>query len=229
MRIDRDTLRLAMKVHRELSDAIAPATPGTIEASQLSRNWVLQVIGGTGGIALVLLVILTAWPQLGAWLAFGTDSADPTLKRVLGAILGATLFALWSARTYIRDGTFKKQYYQYYLHRFVLGIFTGFLIGELASTNVQLREVAEGYGVLAIAIVGGFAAEAVIQILQRIADILVAAIRGNEWEQARTQAETETRRRLGEAAAQVQDALAETDDAAREEALRDAVSRMRQR
>ena len=65
-------------------------------------------------------------------------------------------------------------------------------------------------------------------MLQRIADILVAAIRGNEWDRAREDAQTETSRRLNEVAAELQEALTEADPATREETLRAVVARMRQ-
>ncbi|WP_291844915.1 hypothetical protein [Maricaulis sp.] len=73
--------------------------------------------------------------------------------------------------------------------RFVLGIITGFILGEIVGGNAGLSGVAGDYGPLTIAIVAGFSAEAAVQFLQRIADILVAAVRGDGAEQARTAAQ----------------------------------------
>lgn len=225
MTVRPDTLQRAMKVHADLSNAISPATPGTIKASQLRHNWVLIVIGILGLLALLVLVVMNAIPEAAG------DGANvrPTLTRLCGAVLGATLFAFWTARNYLRDGTFRPQYYQLYILRFVLGIFTGFILGEVAGTQSSLQGMLDEYGPLTLAVVGGFSAEAVVQILQRIADILVAAVRGNERDQARSEAEAETRRRLGEAAAQMQDALAETDPKAQADALRSVAARLRRR
>ncbi|MFY0638126.1 hypothetical protein [Maricaulis maris] len=226
-----------MRIHQDLSVAIAPATPGTIRASELRHNRVLLSIGAIGLTALLLLVVMTAIP--GFW-APGGDTApigdglsgeqiSQKLTRLCGAVLGATLFAFWTARNYLRDGTFRPQYYQLYLLRFVLGIFTGFILGEIAGGNSSLNGIADEYGPLAIAVVGGFSAEAVVQILQRIADILVAAVRGNEREQAQSEAQAETRRRLSEASARMQDALAESDPDVRAAALREVAAQLRER
>ncbi|MDF1768154.1 hypothetical protein [Maricaulis sp.] len=238
MNTDTETLRLAMRIHQDLSAAIAPATPGTIRASELRHNRVLLSIGAIGLAALLLLVVMNAIP---AFWGAGGEGAPPAadglsgeqisqkLTRLCSAVLGATLFAFWTARNYLRDGTFRPQYYQLYLLRFVLGIFTGFILGEIAGGNSGLNGIADEYGPLAIAVVGGFSAEAVVQILQRIADILVAAVRGNEREQAQSDAQAETRRRLNEASARMQDALAESDPDVRAAALREVAAQLRER
>ncbi|WP_417488151.1 hypothetical protein [Maricaulis sp.] len=220
-----DNLPLALKVHQDLRLAIAPATPGTIRASSLRHNPILTMIGGAGLVALVVL--------LGIKALAGTDPDAPdqlvsAVLRLCGAGLGATLFAFWTARNYLRDGTFRPEYNQQYLVRFVVGILSGFILGEIVGGYQPLADVAGSYGVLGIALVGGFSAEAVVQILQRIADILVAAVRGSDWERARADAEAESSRRLTEAAAQLQDAMNESDEHARDTALHDIATRLRQ-
>lgn len=238
MATDTETLRLAMKVHRDLSQAIAPATPGTIEASHLDQKHVLFWIGLAGLVALLVLIVVklaTGFaPPQGGWRA-----GSEVVERVCGAMLGATLFAFWSARNYMRDGTFRKQYNQQYILRFVLGIFAGFILGELIGTYGTTGGEADGnggagggidlarYGALTIAVVGGFSAEAVVQILQRISDVLVATVRGSEWEQARTNAEAASRRRMNDAAAQVQEAMTIENEDERTEALRSVAAAMR--
>lgn len=81
MNTDTETLRLAMRIHQDLSAAIAPATPGTIRASELRHNRVLLSIGAIGLAALLLLVVMNAIP---AFWGSGGEGAPPTADGLSG-------------------------------------------------------------------------------------------------------------------------------------------------
>ena len=136
---------------------------------------------------------------------------DPVLARpegiLAGAILGATLYAFWTAREYLRDGTFSRQYSQVYLIRFGLGVVAGFILGSLAGDSNLFTGGSKQFGVFTLAVVGGFSAEAVVQILQRISDILVATVRGSDRDRAKADAERATAKTINETAAKLQEAL----------------------
>lgn len=212
-------LNLAMTVHSELSQAIS-ATPDTIRASSVLRNPALMTIATFALLALGGLVILglgtgTQIPPTTTNGGRGLGSAE-SANVLIGAILGAAFYAFWTAREYLRDGTFNRQYSQVYLVRFGLGVVAGFILGSLAMDSDILAGGPKQIGMFTLAIVGGFSAEAVVQILQRISDILVATVRGSDKERAKADAERATAKKINETAAKLQEALQKpTSDAAK--------------
>jgi hypothetical protein len=97
-----------------------------------------------------------------------------------GAGLGAAFYVLLKTHEYLVTRTFDPKYNNAYLTRFVTGMVAGvilsnllgFWVGNKSSSFLQLSP-----GVAAI--IGGFSAEAVEQILQRMADLLVATVKGD--------------------------------------------------
>jgi L-alanine-DL-glutamate epimerase-like enolase superfamily enzyme len=57
------------------------------------------------------------------------------------------------------------------------------------------------------ALIGGFAAEVVYQVLQRFADTLVTAVKGTGKERAEANAERDATRKMADAASQIYDAI----------------------
>jgi hypothetical protein len=134
-------------------------------------------------------------------------------------LLGSAFYAFWTARNYLRDGTFNRHYSQVYLIRFGLGVVAGFILGSVVGDSPQLSGAAQKFGPFTLSVVGGFSAEAVVQILQRIADILVATVRGSDAQRAKADAERITAKKMTDTATRLQDVLQSTPSAQRDKAI----------
>jgi hypothetical protein len=192
-----------MKVYDQLLEVIGPATAETIRSSVLKNNPVLLAIAAVGMLGFLMLI----------WTSLAADDY-PVLERLTGAILGATLYAFWTARSFLRDGTFSRRFTQDYVIRFGLGIVAGFILGSIlgggtsgaAETNTTASAMQQ-FGPFTLAVVGGFSAEAVVQILQRIAEVLVTTIRGSDHDQVKIAADKIAGKKLNKTAADLHQAL----------------------
>lgn len=125
-------------------------------------------------------------------LAAGSDeppAPNPWKTRAnwfFAAALGASFYGLFTAHEYVKTRTFDPSYNSLYLIRFVLGIISGLILGMLSPAFSD--PTSQKLGPSVIALLGGFSAEAVNQILQRFVDILLAAIRGDNSAAAKTKA-----------------------------------------
>jgi hypothetical protein len=196
-----------MTVHNALAKVVAPATAASIAATEpapVTFGFLLKppLIGMMVSAACVCAVgfIVTlpkAAAQAAAAAAQAAGSSSPVLfaqvlppvvglsgqqwNLVFGAGLGAAFFGLFNAHEYVKNRTFDPKYNSMYLIRFVLGVIAGLILGNLSTlfsndpTFVRL-----GPGV--IALLGGFSAEAVNQILQRLVEIMVAVVKGGNEE-----------------------------------------------
>jgi hypothetical protein len=110
------------------------------------------------------------------------------LNWLFGAGLGASFYVLTKTQPYLVDRSFDPKYNNAYLCRFVIGIVAGVILAFTAGAIIG-----KDAGVLAklssgvIAIIGGYSAEAVQQVLQRLADILVAVVRGDNSAQVKAE------------------------------------------
>lgn len=203
----RSDLKLAIEVHSRLLKFVKPATPDSIRQSSLKGNPALFYISTLGVLAFSALVLLAVLPLIGIDLK-GLEK-DTTILRLCGAVIGSALLAFWNARSFLLNSTFSSQYAQDYLVRFFIGIVTGFILGGI-SINVPENGVMK-FGPFTLAVVGGFSAEAVVQILKRIAEVLVTVIQGSSEEQAKAKTNKIVSQKLTETAADLQDALQATN------------------
>jgi hypothetical protein len=108
-------------------------------------------------------------------------SAPMVINWVCAAALGAVFYVLFTALQYVNNRTFDPRYNTVYLIRFVLGVLSGLIMAALigqsnfARTNEQIMSL----GPAVLALLGGFSTEAVYQILQRMVDVLLAAVKGD--------------------------------------------------
>ena len=126
MNESRSDLERAMSVHSQLLNLVDPATPDTIRSSTLSKNYVLVSIALIGLIGFLMLIFSNFLSSF-----FGEHNT--VWLRISSAILGATLHAFWSARTFLQEGTFNSQYSQDYIVRFGIGVVTGFVLGSILT------------------------------------------------------------------------------------------------
>jgi hypothetical protein len=223
-----DLLKLAAEVHDGLLKLVAPASPGSIEASSLrpTRNPALFFIG-VFGVASFLVFI---FPII--FLAIGGQVFD--LLQIIGAAgLGSSFYALHTASSYIKSGTFDPKYNNTYLIRLVLGLLSGLILAYFLKDLLHLNTAKAGggtedpgakvalIGVSALALVGGYAAEAVAQILDRVSETLVALISGSDKDKieaarqkAQADAEKKTTEVLGDTVKRLHDALNDPNPAA---------------
>ena len=185
------TLELAQDVHGSLSRLIAPATPESLRSSTFSENLTLRIIAMGGAIGFLLFLLPKVLP-------YYKVIFEP-LSILGAAILGATFNALYTAKKYFLDKTFNPAYSQTYIIRFALGLFAGIILGNFGHQLLALEGDAKEIGQVALALIGGYSAEAVAQILQRLADMLVTMVRGSDKEKI----EAETRRQRLESNAKI--------------------------
>jgi hypothetical protein len=179
-------LNLAADVHDRLLKVVAPASPGSIEASSLAptRNPVLFFICLCAVASFLIFVI----PVVGSAFSkdfLGKDLCD--LSHIIGgAGLGSSFYALHTASRYIKSGTFDQKYNNTYLLRFGLGLLSGLILACFLQDFLQLNSGSTSspnvnkISVSALALIGGYSAEAVERILRRISDTLVAFISGSD-------------------------------------------------
>jgi hypothetical protein len=107
---------------------------------------------------------------------------------LFAAGLGAAFFGLFTAHEYVKNRTFDPRYNSVYLIRFVLGVVAGLILGNLSALfdkNDTFMRLGPGL----IALLGGFSAEAVNQILQRLVEIMVTVVKGGNDDVAKAREE----------------------------------------
>jgi hypothetical protein len=114
------------------------------------------------------------WLQPGTWTAINVFA---------GACLGGSFYVLIKTKPFLSNRSYDPKYNASYISRFITGVIAGVILayglpGLLGADGINT--VLTGTltpGVLGI--LGGFSAEAVEVILQRLVDIILAAVRGD--------------------------------------------------
>lgn len=101
------------------------------------------------------------------------------LNAVAGGSLGASFYVLVKTQPYLVTRSFDPKYNAAYISRF----FTGVIAGAILAVGLGLK-LEDSSAVLkltptVLAILGGYSAEAVEQILQRLVDVLLSTVRGD--------------------------------------------------
>jgi len=187
-----DNLKLALKVHSELTKLVQPSTPESIRSSIIRHNPTLKFIIFAGFISFILFLI----PLL--------HTSIPPFVQIIGAAgLGITFQSLYTAHKYLKNSTYNPAYNQAYLINFALGLFAGSILGLFGQELFPAGSSALNYQPNALALVGGFSAEAVAQILQRVSDTLVTAVRGTQKDKSEADANKKITQNSSKIAAQL--------------------------
>ncbi len=174
-----DRSRPNMTLHGSLSLLVRPATPRTLAATAFSRRpfrigSALALVFGLSAVGLVA-VVLYAVTLAGA---SGEGRVLSQLNCLSAALLGASFNALFIASPYIRDRTFDPRYIPVYTVRLVLGLIAGFILAnigkELLTGDTMLAKLGTGM----IGLLGGYSAEAVRAVLDRLVEVMLAAVKG---------------------------------------------------
>jgi xanthosine utilization system XapX-like protein len=182
-----------LTAHIALSKVIAPATPLSLKATEPAPGW----LGSLRRPPLVLgMVIVSGVAAIGfvisrIWLP------ESELTWCCAAALGAVFYVLFTALGYVKDRTFDPRYTPLYVIRFVLGILAGLILAIVLKDSQFIKNPAiKDMSLSVIALLGGFSTEAVYQILQRLVDILVAAVRGDNSDAVKAKASGNAQKEL---------------------------------
>lgn len=188
-----DTL---LQAHAALSKIIAPATPLSLEATEPGPGWFASLKRPPLVRAMIIIAIISA---VGFVVTIANKGLiTEKLNWTFAAALGAVFYVLFTAHSYVKDRTFDPRYNSLYVIRFFLGVLAGLILAIVLerwfpSTNAGNASNANGQdirnvGPAVIALLGGFSTEAVYQILQRLVEILLAAVRGDNSDSAKAEA-----------------------------------------
>jgi hypothetical protein len=111
------------------------------------------------------------------------------------AALGAVFFVAFQAHEYIKNRTYDPQYFSVYLIRLFLGILAGMILANVVAST-KLSTQLEQIGLPVIALLGGFSTDAVNQVLLRLVEIVLAAVRGDGAQAAKTKATQDAQNEL---------------------------------
>ncbi|MEE4197790.1 MAG: hypothetical protein V2I54_09105 [Bacteroidales bacterium] len=163
----------ALSVYNQLTKLTYPATPVTIKYTRqayglfFAKNKVINVIIGLTIICLAFFI-------------FSYRQSDQPVYGVLSLLfasgLGAGFYTLSTSRKYLVKRTFDPSYNPTYLIRFLLGITAGTILALIFKDVITLNDFKFSAEILAV--VGGFSADAVSTILERVAELIVAVFKG---------------------------------------------------
>jgi len=171
-----------VELHAALVKAVAPATPVSLEATMPLR----------GPFGFLRRPPVVGWMVLAALLsligiAVAVAKEWQTLGWVSGAGLGSAFYGLFTANDYTKQRTFDPRYNSVYMIRFFLGVIAGVILARLPLFNGEGTLKTLGPNI--IALLGGYSAEAVNQILQRLVEIMVATVKGDGTDAAKAELE----------------------------------------
>jgi hypothetical protein len=204
---DMSNLGDLLVAHLALSKLIAPATPRSLEATEPARGalmgslrrpplimWMI-IIGIVAAAGFVITEIFIG--QATETAVTGNNYALERLNWCFAAALGAVFYVLFTAHGYVKDRTFDPRYNSVYIIRFVLGLLSGLILATVLGAKLFAGKTGVNeLGPSVIALLGGFSSEAVYQILQRLVDMLLATVRGDDSTAARDKAAQDARTAL---------------------------------
>ncbi|MFO7842182.1 MAG: hypothetical protein R6V16_00100 [Bacteroidales bacterium] len=182
----------ALNVYNQLTRLTYPANPVTIKYTRqayglfFAKNKVINVIIGLTILCLVFFIISSAK---------NNNHVYGILSLLFASGLGAGFYTLSTARKYLVKRTFDPSYNPTYLIRFLLGITAGTILALIFKEVITLNDFKFSAEILAV--VGGFSADAVSTILERVAELIVAVFKGTgETDPQKTDANMRTAREI---------------------------------
>ena len=213
MSISSDRYKQALRIHGELSKVVAPATPSSIKASSgFTDNSVIIASTAAFFVGILLILCVEVGPYcLPDFCRFSTNASD--FIGILGAaLLGSAFYTMSKAAEFLTNKTYDPSYNQLYMIRLAVGICAGVILGMFGAEADNGINLQADLGERGLALVGSFAADALILILNRISETLVASVRGNEKNLAKANAEKAIAKNNLETANAIQEAMGKGDD-----------------
>ncbi len=117
-----------------------------------------------------------------------TDTLWTSINAFFGAVLGASFYVLVKTQPFLANRSYDPKYNASYISRFFTGIIGGLILAIAFGPFISAKLGAAlnqslSPGVLAL--LGGFSARAVELVLQRLVEVLMAAVRGDGSDDAR--------------------------------------------
>lgn len=169
-----DDLRTLARVHEVLAELVHPATPETLRAEDDGQRlvWQTMVLGGA------LLVVYLALTGSGGAAAGGLGAVA---LRATAAGLGAAFYNLRELQVALGKGTFDPRRPQAAWTRMALGVIAGVVLSDETLGLVPGPTDGDGmpFSVSLLALLGGFSADAVHEVLQRVVDAVKALVSGS--------------------------------------------------
>jgi hypothetical protein len=207
----RTDLRGLVRMHGVLAEIVAPATPRSIRATAAADSLggairSIPLIGQLLTLSVLFLCVFVLVSVFGPTL--GAEPPWPAAVHFLtllsAAGLGGAFWALFTAHRYVVAGTYDPRYTIVYWARLCLGVMSGVILGAFVFTRFPDSAKAGSHGAVLFtsslaALLGGYSADAVNRILQRLVQALVTLVRGDgsEIQAARErELQAEHRRRL---------------------------------
>ena len=131
-----------------------------------------------------------------------------SINAFFGAALGASFYVLVKTQPFLANRSYDPKYNASYISRFFTGVTGGMILSIALGPFISGKlgtELDQSLSPGVIALLGGFSARAVELILQRLVEVLMAAVRGDGNEDAKA--------RLAAASAAKDNALKKSIDA----------------
>jgi hypothetical protein len=147
----------------------------------------------------------------------------PTLNAFFGAGLGASFYVLLNTQSYLVTRSFDPKYNSVYAARFITGLVAGVILANALGPVLQKQLESTQFGLTPgiLAILGGYAAEAVQQILQRLVEVLLAVVRGDNSARVQAKAAVSQADKNAQVRSKLVDFEKETDENKRKQILQD--------
>lgn len=116
-----------------------------------------------------------------------------SLNAFFGAVLGASFYVLVRTQPFLANRSYDPKFNASYISRFFTGIIGGLILSIALGPFISGKlgtEVDQSLSPGVIALLGGFSARAVELILQRLVEVLLAAVRGDGSEEAKARLAT---------------------------------------
>ncbi len=191
-----DEVAQLTRAHTQLAQIVAPATPLTIvllEDESLRKGlWsflgpvpLVRRLMLAGMLCLVVVVVTSLSPQVNTeTVAEGLlESSGPVLLLnvvflLAASGLGASFAGLFRANRFVKAGTYNPAHDSSYWILLALGVIAGLILAELVPLGEAGRSPALGKPTLAM--VGGFSAQVVYRMLNRLVETVETLVRGRD-------------------------------------------------
>ena len=111
-----------------------------------------------------------------------------SLNAFFGAVLGASFYVLVKTQPYLATRSYDPKYNASYISRFFTGVIGGLILSIALGPFISGKlgtQLDQSLSPGVIALLGGFSARAVELILQRLVEVLMAAVRGDGSDDAK--------------------------------------------
>ena len=178
------------RIHGRLAAVVAPATPRSIAATAVAQGSFFRAMGS---VRLLRRMTVAAGLSLAVFIGTAMSSVVTDTSGDIGqeagltllinqfhflsaAGIGASFYSLFLLNRFVKNSTYDPRFDASYWVRFALGVIAGAILADLVTQDL---EGAARIHRATIAMLGGFSAEVVQRILNRLVESLEALVRGS--------------------------------------------------